>query len=74
MRRGRRFMRGLHPMAKMQLCMLKASDFQELVDVAITLEDDLKQVKEERRKKARLEPQKFPTSKPAPDLSFKPRF
>jgi hypothetical protein len=54
--------------------MLKASDFQELVDAAITLEDDLKQVEEERRKKVRLEPQKFPTSKPTPDLSFKPRF
>jgi hypothetical protein len=67
-------MRGLHPMAKMQLRMLKAFDFQELVDAAITLEDDLKQVEEERWKKARLEPQKFPTSKPASDLSFKPRF
>jgi hypothetical protein len=54
--------------------MLKASDFQELVDAAITLEDDLKQVEEERRKKARLEPQKFPTSKPTTDLRFKPRF
>jgi hypothetical protein len=71
-KRKKRFMRGLH--AKMQLRMLKASDFQELVDAAITMEDDLKQVKEERQKKARLEPQKFPTSKPAPNLRFKPRF
>jgi hypothetical protein len=73
-KRKKRFMRGLHPMAKMQLRMLKASDFQELVDAAITLEDDLKQVEEERRKKARLEPHKFPTSKPTTDLRFKPRF
>jgi hypothetical protein len=70
----KRFMRGLHPMAKMQLRMLKASDFPELVDAAITMEDDFKQVQEEKQKKARLEPQKFPTSKPTPDLSFKPRF
>jgi hypothetical protein len=41
-KRKKRFMRRLHPMAKMQLRMLKASDFQELVDAAITLEDDLK--------------------------------
>jgi hypothetical protein len=35
-------MRGLHPMAKMQLRMSKAADFQELVDAAITMEDDFK--------------------------------
>jgi hypothetical protein len=43
-KRKKRFMRGLHPMAKMQLRMLKAADFQELVDAAITMEDDFKQV------------------------------
>jgi hypothetical protein len=31
-KRKKRFMRGLHPLAKMQLRMLKAADFQELVD------------------------------------------
>jgi hypothetical protein len=62
-------MRGLHPMAKMQLRMLKAADFQELVDAAITMEDDFKQVQEERRKKAKLEPRKYPSNKPTPDLS-----
>jgi UDP-galactopyranose mutase len=31
-KRKKRFMRGLHPMAKMQLRMLKAADFRELVD------------------------------------------
>jgi hypothetical protein len=40
----KRFMRGLHPMAKMQLRMLKVADFQELVDAAITMEDAFKQV------------------------------
>jgi hypothetical protein len=68
----RRFMRGLHPMAKMQLRMLKAADFQELVDAAITMEDDFKQVQEERRKKAKIEPRRYPVSKPTQDLTFKP--
>jgi hypothetical protein len=56
-------MRGLYPMAKMQLRMLKAADFQELVDAAITMEDDFKQVQEEWWKKAKLEPMKYPSSK-----------
>jgi hypothetical protein len=72
-KRKKWFMRGLHPMAKLQLRMLKAADFQELVDAAITMEDDFKQVQEERWKKAKLEPRRFPTSKPNPNLSFKPR-
>jgi hypothetical protein len=53
--------------------MLKAADFQELVDAAITMEDDFKQVQEERRKKAKLEPRRYPVNKPTVDLSFKPR-
>jgi hypothetical protein len=43
-KRKKRFMRVLHPMVKMQLKMLKAKDIQELVDSAITMEDDFKQV------------------------------
>jgi hypothetical protein len=49
-KRKKRFLRGLHPMTKMQLRMLKAADFEELVDAvitmdaAITMEDDYKQV------------------------------
>jgi hypothetical protein len=31
-KRKKRFMRGLHPGARLQLRMLKATDFQELVD------------------------------------------
>jgi hypothetical protein len=73
-KRKKRFMRVLHPLAKMQLCMLKASDFQELVDAAITMEDDFKQFQEERRKKAKLEPKGTPESKVTPNLQFKPRF
>jgi hypothetical protein len=43
-KRKKRFMRGLHAMTKMQLRMLKAADFLELVDAAITMEDDFKRV------------------------------
>jgi hypothetical protein len=46
--------------------MLKAPDFQELVDAAITMEDDFKQVQEDRRKKARIEPRRYPDTKPTP--------
>jgi hypothetical protein len=60
-------------MAKMQLRMLKAADFQELVDAAITMEDDFKQVQEEHRKKAKMEPKRYPVNKPNADLTFKPR-
>jgi hypothetical protein len=59
-------------MAKMQLRMLKAADFQELVDAAITMEDDFKQVQEECCKKAKMEPRRYPVNKPTIDLTFKP--
>jgi hypothetical protein len=73
-KRKKRFMRGLHPMAKMQLRMLKAADFQELVDAAITMEDDFKQVQEDRRKKAKIEPRRYPDTKPTPNINFKPKY
>ena len=57
----------------MQLRLTKPQEFQELVDVAITLEDDYKLVQEDRRKKARTEPKHFPDRKPTPNLSFKPK-
>jgi hypothetical protein len=73
-KRKKRFMRGLHPGAKMQLRMLKAADFQELVDAAITMEDDFKQVLEDRRKKARIEPRRYSDAKPTPNIKFKPKY
>ncbi|KAK1677216.1 hypothetical protein QYE76_038064 [Lolium multiflorum] len=54
--------------------MMRATEFQELVDVAITLEDDFKQLQEEKRKKAKFEPKKFVSNKPNTSLSFKPRY
>jgi hypothetical protein len=67
-------MRGLHPGARIQLRMLKAADFQELVDTAITMEDDFKQVQEDRRKKAMIEPRRYPNTKPTPNIKFKPKY
>jgi hypothetical protein len=55
----------------MQLRMLKANEFQELVDAGITMEDNFKQVKEERRKRDMFEPNKFINTKPNTNLSFK---
>ncbi|KAK1696179.1 hypothetical protein QYE76_012876 [Lolium multiflorum] len=72
-KKKKRFMRGLNPQFKVQLRMMRATEFQELVDAAITLEDDFKQLQEEKRKKARFEPKKFISNKPNTGLSFKPR-
>ncbi|KAK1650052.1 hypothetical protein QYE76_067857 [Lolium multiflorum] len=54
--------------------MMRATEFQELVDAAITLEDDFKQLQEEKRKKAKYEPKRFVSNKPNTSLSFKPRY
>jgi hypothetical protein len=67
-------MRGLHPSARLQLRMLKAADFQELVDAAITMEDDYKQVLENKRKKAKFEPRRYPDTKSTPNIKFKPKY
>ena len=45
-KRKKRFMRGLNPFMTMQLRLTKAHLFQELVDAAITLEDDYKILRE----------------------------
>ncbi|KAK1647061.1 hypothetical protein QYE76_064866 [Lolium multiflorum] len=54
--------------------MMRATEFQELVDAAITLEDDFKQLQEEKRKKAKFEPKRYVSNKPNTCLSFKPRY
>jgi hypothetical protein len=70
----KRFMKVLQPYMKMQTRLVKSKKFQELVDIAITLEDDYKFVKEERIRKARTELQRFQNRKAPPNLQFKPRF
>ena len=72
-KRQKRFMKGLNPYMKMQLRLARPREFQELVNVAITFEDDYRNVQEERKKKARMEPKKIPYRKPTPNLNFKPR-
>ncbi|KAK1648343.1 hypothetical protein QYE76_066148 [Lolium multiflorum] len=73
-KRKKRFMKGMNPYMKMQLRLARTAEFQELIDSAITFEDDYRQVQEDRRKRARIEPRKYPVSKSTPDRSFKPRF
>ncbi|KAK1694345.1 hypothetical protein QYE76_011042 [Lolium multiflorum] len=73
-KKKKRFLRGLSPQFKVQLRMMRATEFQELVDAAITLEDDFKQLQEEKRKKAKFEPKRFGSNKPNMSLSFKPRY
>ena len=55
----------------MQLRPAAIQTFQQLVDAAITFEDDYKQVQEERRKRAKIETKKFQPNKPKPNVSFK---
>ena len=57
----------------MQLRLARPREFQELVNVAITFEDDYRNVQEERKKIAHMEPKKIPYRKPTPNLNFKPR-
>ncbi|KAK1630543.1 hypothetical protein QYE76_004858 [Lolium multiflorum] len=73
-KRKKRFMKGMNPYMKMQLRLARTAEFQELIDSAITFEDDYRQVQEDRRKRARIEPRKYPISKPLLDRSFKPRY
>jgi hypothetical protein len=73
-KRKKIFMRGLNPSFKMQLRMLRTIEFQELVDAGITLDDDFKQVQEEKHKKAKFELKKFVSNKPNTNLIFKPRY
>ncbi|KAK1684386.1 hypothetical protein QYE76_045234 [Lolium multiflorum] len=59
-KRKKRFMKGMNPYMKMQLRLARTAEFQELIDSAITFEDDYRQVQEDRRKRARIEPRKYP--------------
>src|SRR4051812_29689114 len=61
-KRKKHFLRGLNPFVKMQL-----------LDAAITFEDDYKNVQEDRRKRAKKETKRIQASKPKPNLEFKPR-
>ena len=72
-KRKKRFMKGLNPFMKMQLRLARTAEFQELVDAAITFEDDYKQVQEDSRTRARLEAKPAQPRRSTPNLAFKPR-
>jgi len=71
-KRQKRFMKGLHPYMKMRLRLVKTTRFEELIDAAITLEDDYHEVQKERKRKTRLEPQCIQTQQSQPELTFHP--
>ncbi|KAK1630126.1 hypothetical protein QYE76_004441 [Lolium multiflorum] len=58
-KRKKRFMKGMNPYMKMQLRLARTAEFKELIDSAITFEDDYRRVQEDRRKRARIEPRKY---------------
>jgi hypothetical protein len=72
-KRVKRFLRGLDPYATMQMKLTKPCNFQELMDTAITWENDYQLVQLSRQKKAKLEAKRFQPSQTTPNLSFKPR-
>lgn len=70
----KRFLRGLQPAMKIQLSLLNITEFQDLVNRAITLEGLRGELVEDKRKRARLEPHKFAIQRPPHNLVFKPKF
>src|SRR4051812_25091333 len=67
-KRKKRFLCGLNPFVKMQLRLANKQTYQQLLDAAITFEDDYKNVQEDRRKRAKKETKRIQTY-----LEFKPR-
>ena len=57
----------------MQLKMSKPGSFQELMNSAITWENDYKLVQQNRLKKAKTEVKRFQPNRTNPNLSFRPR-
>jgi hypothetical protein len=72
-KRMKRFLRGLDPYAAMQMKLTKPRNFQELMDTAITWENDYMLVQMSRMKRAKTEAKKVQPTRSTPNLSFKPR-
>jgi hypothetical protein len=72
-KRVKRFLRGLDPYAAMQMKLTKPRNFQELMDTAITWENDYKLVQISQLKRAKTEAKRVPPTRSTPTLSFKPR-
>jgi hypothetical protein len=69
----KRFLRGLDPYAAMQMKLTKPRNFQELMDTAITWENDYKLVQMSRMKRAKTEAKRVQPTQSTLNLSFKPR-
>jgi hypothetical protein len=72
-KRVKRFLRGLDPYAAMQMKLTKPRNFQELMDTAITWENDYRLVQLSRLKRAKTEAKRVQPTRSTPTLSFKPR-
>jgi hypothetical protein len=72
-KRMKRFLRGLDPYTTMQMKLTKPRNFQELIDTAITWENDYKLVQMSRMKRAKTEAKGVQPTRSTPNLSFKPR-
>src|SRR3954468_13349188 len=64
-KRKKRFLHGLNPFVRMQLRLANKQTYQQLLDAAITFEDDYKNVQEDRRKRAKKETKRIQAS-PSP--------
>jgi hypothetical protein len=72
-KRVKRFLKGLDPYAAMQMKLTKPHNFQELMDTAITWENDYKLVQMSRLKRAKMEAKRVQPTRSTPNLIFKPR-
>jgi hypothetical protein len=72
-KRVKRFLRGLDPYAVMQMKLTEPRNFQDLMDTAITWENDYRLVQLSRQKKAKTEAKRVQPTRTPPNLSFKPK-
>jgi hypothetical protein len=72
-KRVKRFLRGLDPHVAMQMKLTKPHNFQELMDTAITWENDYRLVQLSREKKAKTEAKRVQLTRSTQNLSFKPK-
>jgi hypothetical protein len=72
-KRIRKFIKGMRPFMRMQLNLAKPTNFKELVNMAITLEEDHKEVLMDRKWKTRSEPQQLEIHRSQPEMTFQTR-
>jgi hypothetical protein len=72
-KRIRKFIKGMRQFMKMQLNLAKPTTFKQLVNIAITLEEDHKEVLMDRKRKARSKRQQLEIHRSQPELTFQTR-